>query len=263
MDAQPVLSFHRSVARQPGNHENIGVPSLYLPSLSTTQEEKYPKLPNNQVVFAERELMSSPSDVGPLSYDKGTVGHILSGYSKDCHSSNDSPNEKHSETQTANAETTLLVHDTSAGISMDLHVFNASPREKHLEKGPFSSQTSVIVHSSCHQALGVLQSTSTSCYTIENNDSWCSDMIPDFVDYAVMAEGSNYTEDGNISSCVGLSEDCSMSSDLLNQLLNDDDALTSNWNHIENNGFINSELQVRFHEKNMSVEFLVACGKYG
>lgn len=251
MDAQPVLSFQRSGARHSSNRETIGVPSSYQPSLFTIQEEKYPKLLNNQVVSMERELMPSLSDVRPCSYNNGTVGHIFSGSSKDCHFSNASPHEKRLEkspfiSQTEKAETSLLVQDTSAGISKDLHFSSASPHEKHSEKGHFISQTSVIVNSSCHPVPGVLQS-SSSCYTMENNDSWCSDMLPDFVDYPVPAEGNSYTEGENISSCVALSEDCSMSSDLIDELLNDD-ALASNWDHIKDNGFINSELQVRLLE---------------
>ncbi|WOG81211.1 hypothetical protein DCAR_0100356 [Daucus carota subsp. sativus] len=245
MDAQPFLSFHRSGGRQSSNHESIGVPSSCLPSLATVQEEKYPKLLNNQLVSVERELMSSPSDLVPLSYNNGTVGHIFSGFSKESHFSIASPHEKHSETfisQTANAETSLLVQDTSAGISENLQFCNASPHEKYSENGSFFSQTSVIVHNSCHQVPGV-QSTSSTCYTKEN-DSWCSDMLPEFIDYPMTAEGNNYTEGGKVSSPVGLSEDCSMSSDLLDQLLNNNDALTSNWDHFENNCFTNSELQL-------------------
>lgn len=253
MDAQPVLSFQRSGARQPSNYETIGVPSSYQPSLSTFQEEIYPKLSNNQTLSTERELISSLSDVTPFSYNHGAVGHILSGFSKDCHFSNASTHERHSKkspsiSQTANAETSLLVQDTSAGISKDLHFSSASPHEKHLKKGPFIPQTSVIGNSSCHSVPGVLHSSSLSRYIMEN-DSWCSDMLPDFVDYPMTAEGNNCTEGGDISTFDGLSEDCGMSSGLLDQLLNED-ALTSNWDHSENNGFINSELQVRFHERN-------------
>ncbi|XP_063945666.1 uncharacterized protein LOC108215938 [Daucus carota subsp. sativus] len=255
MDAQPFLSFHRSGGRQSSNHESIGVPSSCLPSLATVQEEKYPKLLNNQLVSVERELMSSPSDLVPLSYNNGTVGHIFSGFSKESHFSIASPHEKHSETfisQTANAETSLLVQDTSAGISENLQFCNASPHEKYSENGSFFSQTSVIVHNSCHQVPGV-QSTSSTCYTKEN-DSWCSDMLPEFIDYPMTAEGNNYTEGGKVSSPVGLSEDCSMSSDLLDQLLNNNDALTSNWDHFENNCFTNSELQFPYHVPAISID---------
>lgn len=262
MDAQPVLSFQKSGARQPSNHETT-CPFSYQPSLSTIQEERYPKLPDSQVISTERGLMSSLSDVRHLPYNNGTVSHIFSGFSEDCHFSNASPHKKHSEnppsiSQTAHAETSLLVKNTSAGISKDLHFSSASPHEKHLEKGPFIPQTSsVLVNSSCHPVPGVLHSSSSSCYTMEN-DSWCSDMLPDFVDYPMMAEGNNCTEDGNISSFDGLSEDCSMSSDLLDQLLNED-ALTSNWDHIETNGVLNSELQVRFHKRKYIYRVIYNC----
>ncbi|KAL8101957.1 hypothetical protein AgCh_033743 [Apium graveolens] len=257
MDAQPVLSFQRSGARQPSNHETIGVPYSYQPSRSTFQEEISPKLLNNQADSTERELISSLSEVTPFSYNHGAVGHIFSGFSKDCHFSYASAHEKHSQksrsiSQTANAKTSLLVQDTSAEISKDLHFSSASPHEKHLERGPFISQTSVIGNSSCNPVPGVLHSSSSSRYTMENN-SWCSHMLPDFVDYPMTAEGNNCTEGGDISSFEGLSEDCSMSSSLLDQLLNED-ALTSNWDHSENNGCINSELQLPYHVPTLSMD---------
>ncbi|KAK1353305.1 HTH myb-type domain-containing protein [Heracleum sosnowskyi] len=257
MDAQPVLSFQRSAARQPSNHETTG-PFSFQPSLSTVQEERYPKLPDTQVNLTERGLLPSLSDVRHLSYNNGTVSHI---FSEDCHFSNASPHEKHlgkspSISQTAHAETSLLEQNTSAGISKDIHFSSASPNEKYMEKGLCIPQTSVLINSSCHPVPGVLHSSSSSCYTMENNDSWCSDMLPDFVDYPMMAEGNNCTEGGNISSFDGLSEDCSMSSGLLDELLNEY-APTSNWDHIENNGFINSELQFPYHMPTLSMDHRV------
>lgn len=179
---------------------------------------KYPKLPDNQVVSAERELMSSPLDAGPLSSNSGTVGHIFSGFSKDCHFSNAS-------------------------------------HEQHSEKDPFISKTSVRVHSSCLPVPGELQSTSSSCYTMGNNyDSWCSDMLPGFLDYPITAGGNSHTDGGNNSSCIGQCEDFSMPSGLLDQLLNNDDALSSNWDHTENNGFVNSQLQFPYQVPTLSMD---------
>ncbi|KAI3682637.1 hypothetical protein L1987_82751 [Smallanthus sonchifolius] len=116
MEAQHALSFQRSGARQFSNH---GAASAQLAPL----EDKYPKFTNPQPNFTS-----------------GTVGHIFS---------------------------------SSSGMSSDFHFSSVTSHTSLSEKAPFISQSSEI-----------LQSTASSQYMKEtNNSSWCTDSLPDFLDY--------------------------------------------------------------------------------
>lgn len=217
MEARPALSFQRSDSRQLSSHATSGALSSSLSVLSTSLEEKYSKLPDYQEVSMKREPMSSPRP--QLSSNSGAVGHIFS---------------------------------SSAGFSTDLHFSSASLHEKHSRKAPFISQTSnagtsMPLHHSSHS--GVLQSTASSHYTTENNnDSWCTDSLPGFLNYHVNTPAENNQIDCSNNSCVMPSEDFSKPSDWqewADQLITDDDALPSNWDDLlVDTGVVGSEPQV-------------------
>lgn len=205
MEARPALSFQRSGARQLNNLGVSGVLSSSLPVLPTPIEETYPKLPDSQQISMERELMTRPlaTHASPLSSYGGAVGHLFS---------------------------------SSAGFSNELHFSPVKPHEKHLKNSPFISQSSTdgtsfpLTHSSHSTSL---QSTS-SHYTKEDSiASWGSPS--GFLDFPVSTPIQN--SEIEISSCSGVmaSEDLTKRNDWqewADQLITDDDALTSNWNDI-------------------------------
>ncbi|KAG8641817.1 protein PHOSPHATE STARVATION RESPONSE 1 isoform X2 [Manihot esculenta] len=96
---------------------------------------------------------------------------------------------------------------SSAGFLSDLQYSSVSPQEKQSGNAPFISQSSTNVTAltlpqSSHS--GLLQSTKSSQYAKETNASWCPESMPGFLDLPEWAD----------------------------QLITDDDALTSNWSEL-------------------------------
>uniref|UniRef100_A0A251JL23 HTH myb-type domain-containing protein n=1 Tax=Manihot esculenta TaxID=3983 RepID=A0A251JL23_MANES len=96
---------------------------------------------------------------------------------------------------------------SSAGFLSDLQYSSVSPQEKQSGNAPFISQSSINVTAltlpqSSHS--GLLQSTKSSQYAKETNASWCPESMPGFLDLPEWAD----------------------------QLITDDDALTSNWSEL-------------------------------
>ncbi|XP_015579275.2 protein PHOSPHATE STARVATION RESPONSE 1 isoform X2 [Ricinus communis] len=96
---------------------------------------------------------------------------------------------------------------SSAGFSTDLQYSSVSPQEKHSRNTPFISQSptnvaALTLPQSPHS--GLLQCTASSQYDKENSASWCPESLPGFLDFPEWAD----------------------------QLITDDDALTSNWNDL-------------------------------
>ncbi|KAK3011312.1 hypothetical protein RJ639_012390 [Escallonia herrerae] len=208
MEARHELSFQRPSARQHNNLGSSGVPSSSLPTLPTNQGETYPKLPGSQHVSIEREFLPSHTDaLPPLSSNSGIAGHIFS---------------------------------SSAGFSTDLHFSSVSSHEKNARKAPFipppsNTGTSMLLLRHSHPS-GVLQSTASSQYIKENNnDSWCPESLPDFLDYSMNTPSGNSQMESNNSGCVIPPEDLSRQNDWqewADQLITDDDAFTPDWNEI-------------------------------
>ncbi|KAL2900270.1 Protein PHOSPHATE STARVATION RESPONSE 1 [Bienertia sinuspersici] len=97
MDGHPAISIQRSGPRQ---LSASGALSSSLPVLSSTLEEKYPKLPDSQQVCMERELVTNPLvfHSNPLPSSSKIVGHMFSsspGYSTNVHFSS-ATHEQHS-----------------------------------------------------------------------------------------------------------------------------------------------------------------------
>lgn len=115
---------------------------------------------------------------------------------------------------------------SASGMSSDLQFSSISSHEKHSERTPFLSQSS-----------GVLQSTASSQFMKENNNSsWCTDSLPDFLDYPQNTPiPSSNLEHGQTATCIMPSEDLGKQNDWqdwADQLITDDDAMTPDWNEI-------------------------------
>ncbi|PQQ17576.1 protein PHOSPHATE STARVATION RESPONSE 1 isoform X1 [Prunus yedoensis var. nudiflora] len=229
MEARPALSIQRSAAKQ---FTHLGVSaamSSSLPVLPTPMEETYPKLPDSQQVSMERELMTRPVvHAGHLTSNSGVVGHNFS---------------------------------SSSGFSTDLHYSALSSHEKQPKNNPFISQSSSSVslplpHSS-HS--GFLQSTSSCPYSKENSGSWCTDSLPGFLDFPV----NNHIENSQLesSSCSGImpAEEFVKRNDWqewADQLITDDDALTSNWNELlVDNNVTDMEPKIKYQVPKPSSNF--------
>ncbi|KAI3449814.1 hypothetical protein Pfo_006479 [Paulownia fortunei] len=204
MEAKPALSIQRSGARQIGNFGASAALSSSFPDLPTPLEETRPKFSDSQHISLERELMQRPPAVSPLSSNSGVVGHIFS---------------------------------SSSGFSTDLHFSSLQQQEKHPRQSPFISQStssgkSVILPNSVDSR--VLQSTASSHFNKENNDSWCTDTLPDFLDFPMSTTILNSQLDGSNSGGIAIpSEDLSKPNDWqdwADQLITDDDVLTTDWN---------------------------------
>ncbi|KAM7496139.1 hypothetical protein LguiA_020553 [Lonicera macranthoides] len=128
---------------------------------------------------------------------------------------------------------------SSPGFPTDLH-HSSVPNEELSRKLPFISQSSgtgasVLLNPSCHS--GMLQSTASSHYTKENNNnsSWCTASLPDFLDYPVNTPAQNFRiESGNSTGSLMLSGELNMQNDLEwaeDQIITDD-AVTVNWDEL-------------------------------
>ncbi|WOG94940.1 hypothetical protein DCAR_0314237 [Daucus carota subsp. sativus] len=198
MEARHALSFQTSSARPLSNHGAPGGLSSSLPVLSNHQ------LPVYQEASMERTLASNSSNVRPLlPSNSGVVGHIIS---------------------------------SSAGFSSDLQYSTSASHGNHSSKTPFISQSSnhgatMPLHN--HSDSGIFKSTASSrCITENNNDSWCTDSLPSYLDCPVTSPGANNQIDDKNGVCVVPSEDFNKTSDWqewAEQLITDDNALPPNW----------------------------------
>ncbi|KAL0459363.1 UNVERIFIED_CONTAM: protein PHOSPHATE STARVATION RESPONSE 2 [Sesamum latifolium] len=205
MEAKPALSIQRSGASQISNFGASGALSSSFPVLPPPLEETYPKYSDSQHIPLERDLTRRPSAVvSPLSSNSGVVGHIFS---------------------------------TSSGYSNDLHFSSGQQQEKHPRQSPFISQStnsgkSVTLPQSVDSR--VLQSTASSHFNKENNDSWCTGPLPDFLDFPMTTIIQNNQLDGsNRGGIVIPSEELSKPNDWqdwADQLISDNDDLATDWN---------------------------------
>ncbi|KAK4418429.1 protein PHOSPHATE STARVATION RESPONSE 1 [Sesamum alatum] len=205
MEAKPALSIQRSGASQISNFGASGALSSSFPVRPTPLEETYPKNSDSRHIPLERDLTRRPSAVvSPLSSNSGVVGHIFS---------------------------------TSSGYSTDLHFSSGQQQEKLPRQSPFISQStnsgiSVTLPHSVDSR--VLQSTASSHFNKENNDSWCTDPLPDFLDFPMTTIIQNSQLDGSNMGGIAIpSEELSKPNDWqdwADQLISDNDDLTTDWN---------------------------------
>ncbi|XP_009588132.1 protein PHOSPHATE STARVATION RESPONSE 1-like isoform X2 [Nicotiana tomentosiformis] len=192
MEARPVVSVQSVVASQLSNCGASGVLSSSFPMLPTVLGEKYPLLPDSQQTSTEKELKQHPGTfVSHLPSNSGAVG---------------------------------LMFSSSSGFSADLHFSSVQHQENHSGHAPFISQSTNSETSILLPHCGVLQSTASSQYLNENNEPWCIDPLPDFLDYSMNTPVQN-----SQLACSNKQSDWQEWADLV---INEEDALTSNWNEI-------------------------------
>ncbi|KAL2556401.1 phosphate starvation response 1 [Forsythia ovata] len=234
MEAKPSLSMQRSGARQLSNFGVSGPMSSSFPVLPTALGERSPKLPDSQQASMERELtQQSPAVISPMSSNSGVVGHLFSsssGFSTDLHFSSVPQQEKH-------------------------------PRPSHLISQSTNSGTSVMFPHSIDSEVP-LSTASSHFNKEENNSSWCTDSLPDFLDYPISTSIQNNQLER--SDCGGIaipSEDLTKHNDWqewADQLITDNSALTSDWNELLADASIaDPEPKVHHHMSNLSTNFSI------
>lgn len=206
MEAKHALPIQRS---GPSQISSIGASaslSASFPVPPTALGESYPKFSEPQQVSLEREPMQRPpAVVSSLSSNSGVVGHIFP--------------------------------SSSSSFSTDLHFSSIQQQqEKHPTGSPFitqstSSRKSIALPHSVDAQL--LQSTASSHFNKENDDSWCTNTLPDFLDFPMSTTiQSSQLYGSNNSGITMPNEDLGKPNDWqdwADQLITDDDALTADW----------------------------------
>ncbi|KAL3828084.1 hypothetical protein ACJIZ3_016886 [Penstemon smallii] len=174
--------------------------------LPTPLVAAYPKFSSSPQISVERNFTQhSPSVVSPVSSNSGVVGHLFS---------------------------------SSSGFSSDHHFSSSQQQENHSRQSIFISQSpnsgkSVILPP---VDSGVLKSTASSHFCKENNDSWCTDTLPDFLDFPESTTIQNIQLNGSNNGDIAIpTENLSKRNDWqdwADQLITDNDALASDWNDI-------------------------------
>ncbi|XP_059297695.1 protein PHOSPHATE STARVATION RESPONSE 1-like [Lycium ferocissimum] len=211
MEARPAVSVQSVVASQ---LSNCGASlSSSLPMYPTALGEKYPKFPDLQQASMEKELKQYPGTVvSSLPSSSGAVG---------------------------------LMFSSSSGFSSDLHFSSVPPQEKHSGPAPFNSQSTNSEISIQLPHSGVLQSTASSQYLIENNEPWCIDPLPNFLDPFPVQ-----------NSQVASSNKQSDWQEWADLVINDEDALASNWNDImADTSIADSEPTMQYQEEKQPLNF--------
>ncbi|XP_004247499.1 protein PHOSPHATE STARVATION RESPONSE 1-like isoform X1 [Solanum lycopersicum] len=216
MEARPAVSVQSVVASQLSNCGASGALSSSLSIFPTALGEKYPKFPDLQQASMGKELKQHPATV---------VSSLPS-----------------------NSGAVGLMFSSSSGFSADLQFSSVSPQEKHSGTAPFISQSTYSETSIQLPHSGVLQSTASSQYLNENHEPWCIDPLPNFLDYSM----DNPVQNSQVASSNKQS-DWQEWADLV---LNDEDALPSDWNDIIADTSIgDSELKMQFQEEKQPLNF--------
>ncbi|XP_061343416.1 protein PHOSPHATE STARVATION RESPONSE 1-like [Gastrolobium bilobum] len=204
MEARSAFSIERSSAKQISNMGMSGALTSSMPVLPTPLEEKYPILSDSQPAFVEKELKIRPFTHSSHLSSSGAVGHLFS---------------------------------SSPGYSNDLHHSSLSPHEKHSRNANFVSQSMsnmALLSSSYSSSNGPMPSTTSTHYSKGNNASWHADSLPSFLDFP--ANTSIDSSQVESSSCnIMASEEYSKRNDWqewADQLISDDENLTSSWNDL-------------------------------
>ncbi|KAL3328619.1 hypothetical protein AABB24_035983 [Solanum stoloniferum] len=216
MEARPAVSVQSVVASQLSNCGASGALSSSFSMFPTALGEKYPKFPDLQQASMEKEIKQHP----------GTVVSSLP----------------------SNSGAVGLMFSSSSGFSADLQFSSVSPQEKHSGPAPFISQSTYSETSIQLPHSGVLQSTASSQYLNENHEPWCIDPLPNFLDYSM----NNPVQNSQVA-CSNKQSDWQEWADLV---LNDEDALPSNWNDIIADTSIgDSGLKMQFQEEKQPLNF--------
>ncbi|XP_064994885.1 protein PHOSPHATE STARVATION RESPONSE 2-like isoform X2 [Musa acuminata AAA Group] len=106
METRSALPMGKLNMEQLSDARSSGVMSSTLPVRPNNSGEKFPKIPDSQLVLMDREIRSNPlpSDYTPFVSDGGNVGPLFSspsGLSSDLHFSSSLPHERHTNDPTA------------------------------------------------------------------------------------------------------------------------------------------------------------------
>ncbi|KAM3326214.1 protein PHOSPHATE STARVATION RESPONSE 1 isoform X1 [Capsicum chacoense] len=216
MEARPAVSVQNVVASQLSNCGASGTLSSSLSMFPTALGEKCTKFPDLQQASMEKELKQHPR----------TVASSLP----------------------SNSGAVGLMFSSSSGFSADLHFSPVSTQEKHSGPTSFIPQSTYSETSITFPHSGVLQSTASSQYLNENHEPWCIDPLPNFLDYSVDTPVQN--------SQVACSDKQSDWQEWADLVINDEDALTSNWNDImADTSIADLELKMQYQEEKQPLNF--------
>ncbi|XP_019428600.1 PREDICTED: protein PHOSPHATE STARVATION RESPONSE 1-like isoform X3 [Lupinus angustifolius] len=111
---------------------------------------------------------------------------------------------------------------SSPGYSTDLHHSSLSPHEKHSTNAHFISQSTTSV---APLPLSYFKENSASCHT---------DSIPSFLDFSANTSTGHSQVESDVCNIMASDEYCQRKDwqEWADQLINDDDSLTSNWNDL-------------------------------
>ncbi|RZC88668.1 hypothetical protein C5167_016531 [Papaver somniferum] len=234
MEARPVLSIHRSGAKQLTSGV-VSVPmSSSFPVLPIPLEDKYLNLPECQQVSSARELLPHPmtmSHASSFPSNSEVVGHIFS---------------------------------SASGFSLDYHFSSLSPHERNSRNAPFVSQSSNNGSSlPLNQPFpsGVLKSTASSQYIKDSSDvSWCADPMEGFLDFPENIPIQNSQMESSSVGGIGTEDHNKPSEwqDWADQLITGDDALAPNWSELlVDTGVLDPEQKSAYQVQQPSSNFSV------
>uniref|UniRef100_A0A0V0IGI0 HTH myb-type domain-containing protein n=1 Tax=Solanum chacoense TaxID=4108 RepID=A0A0V0IGI0_SOLCH len=144
-------------------------------------------------------------------------------------------------------------------FSTNLDFSSVLPYDEHLAPATFISQPTINEASIPLANSGVLQGAASSQYVNVNSESWRTELLPDYLDYSVNAPVQNTQLDcRNSGDCHIPPEDLSKQSDWpewADLVMNDDDALTSNW--MVDTSIADAEPKMQYQEQNQPSNFPV------
>ncbi|KAG5598335.1 hypothetical protein H5410_029705 [Solanum commersonii] len=144
-------------------------------------------------------------------------------------------------------------------FSTNLDFSSVLPYDEHLAPATFISQPTINEASIPLANSGVLQGAASSQYVNVNSESWRTELLPDYLDYSVNAPVQNTQLDcRNSGDCHIRPEDLSKQSDWpewADLVMNDDDALTSNW--MVDTSIADAEPKMQYQEQNQPSNFPV------
>jgi len=218
MEARPTFSIERSNAKQ---HNNMGMSEAFsssLPVLPMPREGTCPKLSDSQPAFMEKGLKPKPFTHSNHLTTSGAVGHMFS---------------------------------SSPGYSTDLHHSSFSSHEKDPRNTPFISQSLSNMASlplSYSSNSEPIASTTSTPYSNGNSVSWHTDSLPSFLDFPANTSIDNSQVESSACNIMA-TEEYSKRNDWqewADQLISDDDPLTSNWNELLADNIPDLEPKVKF-----------------
>ncbi|KAL1550111.1 protein PHOSPHATE STARVATION RESPONSE 1-like [Salvia divinorum] len=202
MGTKPALSVQRPGAGQLGNCGASGALSSSLSVLLTPENGNYPNFPDSHQGSMERRVFNQhpPPVISLLPSSNGVVGHMFS---------------------------------SSSGFSSYLQFPSVPQQEKHPSQSPFISQSTnsssanLVQHST---GSGFLQSTASSHSNKDNMNAWSTDAPPYFFNFQnSQPDGSNCFSVEVPPGDLGKPGEWQ---DWADELITDNDPLTSDWNEI-------------------------------